>query len=68
MIYWNLNKIMKAKSICTYLELSERSGLSHILITLIGRNKQRNIQLSELNTLCKVLECPPADLLEYKED
>ena len=68
MILWKLNELMKARSIRTYRVLSERSGLSHILITLIGRNKQRNIQLSELNTLCKVLECPPADLLEYKED
>ena len=68
MIKWKLNDLMAKRNIRTYRELSAISGLSYTLIVSIGQNTLSTMQLCELNTLCRALQCTPADLLDYTKD
>jgi putative transcriptional regulator len=47
-------------------ELSERVDISVQNLSVLKTGKAKAIRFSTLDKLCKVLECTPGDLLEYK--
>jgi putative transcriptional regulator len=49
-------------------ELSEATGLAVNNLSTLKTNKARAIRFSTLNSLCKHLNCTPAELLEYIPD
>jgi putative transcriptional regulator len=49
-------------------ELAERVGISVQNLSVLKTGKARAIRFSTLEKLCRVLECSPGDLLEYRED
>ena len=57
--YVLLDQRMKLK------ELAEATGLAVNNLSILKTNKARAIRFSTLNSLCKVLDCTPGDLLEY---
>jgi len=56
--YVLLDKRMKLK------DLAEATGLAVNNLSILKTNKARAIRFSTLNSLCKVLNCTPGDLLE----
>lgn len=60
--YVLLDKKMKLK------DLAEATGLAVNNLSILKTNKARAIRFSTLNSLCKVLDCKPGDLLEYIAD
>ncbi len=60
--YVLLDRRMKLK------DLSEATGLAVNNLSILKTNKARAIRFSTLNSLCKVLNCTPGDLLEYIPD
>ena len=48
-------------------ELSERVGISMANLSILKNNKAKAIRLSTLESLCKVLECEPGDLITLNE-
>lgn len=60
--------VMLAKRKMSVSELSEKLGITMANTSLLKTGKLKAIKLSTLNKLCKILQCTPADLLEYKED
>ena len=60
--------VMLAKRKMSVTELTERVGLSMANISLLKNGKVKAIKLATLNKICEVLECQPADILEYVED
>ena len=60
--------VMMAKRKMSLNELSEKVGLTLSNLSILKTGKAKAIRFSTLETLCKVLECQPADILEYKED
>ncbi len=48
-------------------ELSELVGISMTNLSLLKSGKVRAIRFSTLNKICKVLNCQPGDILEYRE-
>ncbi|MFZ0033684.1 MAG: helix-turn-helix transcriptional regulator [Sedimentisphaerales bacterium] len=46
-------------------ELADATGLAVNNLSILKTNKARAIRFSTLNSLCKVLNCTPGDLLEY---
>jgi len=60
--------VMMAKRKMSLNELSERVGITIANLSILKNNKCRAIRFSTLNELCRVLECQPNDLLEYRED
>lgn len=57
---------MLAKRKMSVTELSERVGLTMANISILKNGKAKAIRFSTLEALCKVLECQPGDILEYR--
>ena len=60
--YVLLDRRMKLK------DLAEATGLAVNNLSILKTNKARAIRFSTLNSLCKVLNCTPGDLIEYIPD
>lgn len=60
--------IMLAKRKMSVTELSEKVGITISNLSILKNNKAKAIRLSTLEEICKVLECQPGDILEYKSD
>lgn len=60
--------VMLAKRKMSVTELTEKVGLTMANISLLKNGKVKAIKLSTLNKICEVLECQPADILEYVEE
>ena len=60
--------VMLAKRKMSVTELSERVGITMANISILKNGKAKAIKLSTLNSICKALNCHPADILEYVED
>ncbi len=60
--------VMMAKRKMSLNELSEKVGLTLSNLSILKTGKAKAIRFSTLEAICKVLECQPADILEYKEE
>lgn len=67
MIVINID-VMLARRKMSVTELTNRVGLTMANISLLKNGKVKAVRLSTLNKLCEVLECQPADILEYRPD
>ncbi len=67
MIIVNLD-VMMAKRKILLIELAEKIGITPANLSVLKNNKGKAIRFSTLNKLCKVLECKPGDILEYKDE
>ncbi len=67
MIVVNLD-VMMAKRKMSLNELSKQTGITTTNLSILKTNKARAIRFSTLDIICKVLNCSPKDILEYKED
>lgn len=67
MIVINID-VMLAKRKMSVTELTEKVGLTMANVSLLKNGKVKAIKLSTLNKICEVLDCQPADILEYKVD
>ncbi|MBR2849962.1 MAG: helix-turn-helix transcriptional regulator [Clostridia bacterium] len=66
MIVINID-VMLAKRKMSVSELSEKVGFTMANVSLLKNGKIKALKMSTLDKLCRVLECQPADLLEYVE-
>ena len=60
--------VMMAKRKMSLNELSEKMGLTLSNLSILKTGKAKAIRFSTLEMICKVLECQPSDILEYKEE
>jgi putative transcriptional regulator len=58
---------MMAKRKMRLNELADRVGITEANLSILKNEKAKAIRFSTLEALCAVLECQPADLLEYCE-
>jgi putative transcriptional regulator len=59
--------VMMARRKISLNELSEKVGLTLSNLSILKTGKAKAIRFSTLEAICKVLECQPADILEYRE-
>lgn len=57
--------LMLAKRKISSNQLAEQIGITPANLSILKTGKAKAIRFSTLNKLCKVLNCQPADLLEY---
>ena len=57
-----------AKRGMTGKQLAEKMGLSETQLSLFRSGKVRGIRFATLAKMCAVLECAPAELLDYESD
>ncbi len=66
-IILRLDRVMADRKI-SLNELSAKVGISNVNLSSLKTGKVKAIRFSTLDAICKVLECQPGDILEYKED
>lgn len=59
---------MLAKRKMQSKELAEKIDLSLANLSILKTGKAKAIRFSTLEAICKVLDCQPADILEYRAD
>jgi len=60
--------VMMARRKMSLNQLSEEVGLTLSNLSILKTGKAKAIRFSTLEAICKVLDCQPADILEYKEE
>lgn len=60
--------VMMAKRKIGLMELSEKVGITPANLSILKNNKAKAIRFSTLEDICNVLDCQPADILEYQKD
>ena len=49
-------------------ELAERIGITPANLSVLKTGKAKAIRFTTLDAICKVLDCQPGDILEYRPD
>ena len=60
--------VMMAKRKMSSTELSEKLGITMANLSILKNNKAKAVRFTTLNSICKILDCQPGDILEYVED
>ena len=59
--------VMMAKRKIGLMELAEKMGITPANLSILKNNKAKAVRFSTLEQICKILDCQPADILEYRE-
>ena len=59
--------VMMAKRKISSGELAEKIGITQANLSILKTGKARAIRFSTLESICRVLDCQPGDILEYKQ-
>jgi putative transcriptional regulator len=60
--------VMMARRKMSLNELSEKVDLTLANLSILKTGKAKAIRFSTLEAICKVLECQPGEILEYREE
>ena len=60
--------VMLARRKMTLSELSERVDISIVNLSVLKTGKAKAVRFSTLESICRVLECQPGDILEFAQD
>ena len=64
MIIVNID-IVLAKRKMSLTELSQKVGITMANLSILKKGKAKAIRFTTLESICKVLECQPGDILEF---
>ena len=67
MIVVNLD-VMMAKRKMSLGELAAKIGITQANLSILKTGKAKAVRFSTLNAICTILECQPADILEFRPD
>lgn len=59
--------VVLAKRKMSVTELSEKVGITMANISVLKNGRAKAVRLSTLESICRVLNCQPGDILEYKK-
>ena len=60
--------VMMARRKMSLGELAEKVGLTQANLSILKTGKAKAVRFSTLEAICRVLNCQPGDILEYRED
>ncbi|MDE5843405.1 MAG: helix-turn-helix transcriptional regulator, partial [Muribaculaceae bacterium] len=60
--------VMMAKRKISLGELSDKMGITPSNLSILKTGKAKAIRFSTLESICQVLDCQPADILEYQPE
>lgn len=60
--------VMMAKRKVGAGELAEKIGITPANLSILKNQKAKAIRFSTLEEICRVLDCQPGDLLEYRKE
>lgn len=67
MIIVNLD-VMLAKRKMSLTELSERVGITQANLSILKNGRARAVRFDTLDRICRVLDCQPGDVLEFRRE
>lgn len=67
MIIVNLD-VMMAKRKMSSKDLSEALGITAANLSILKNQKAKAIRFETLESICRILDCQPGDILEYKAE
>ena len=63
----HLDKILEERGM-TSKELAEMIGITQANLSILKTGKAKGIRFATLMAICEILDCQPADILEYVKD
>ena len=60
--------VMLAKRKMSVTELAEGVGITMANLSILKNGKAKAIRLSTLESICRILDCQPGDILEYRSE
>jgi len=60
--------VMLAKRKMRSRELAERIGITEQNVSLLKSGKVRGVRFDTLESICRVLDCQPGDILEFRPE
>ena len=60
--------VMMAKRKIGAGELAEKIGITPANLSILKNQKAKPIRFSTLEEICRVLDCQPGDILEYRKE
>lgn len=66
MIVINLDVVMAKRKISSK-ELAEKLDITQANLSILKNQKAKAVRLETLDNLCRILNCQPGDILEYRE-
>ena len=60
--------VMMARRKISVGELADRIGITPANLSILKNQKAKAIRFSTLEQICRVLDCQPGDILEYRRD
>ncbi|GAB3911308.1 helix-turn-helix domain-containing protein [Mucilaginibacter boryungensis] len=60
--------VMMAKRKMSLTELSEKVGITMANLSILKTGKAKAVRFETLETICRVLNCQPGDILEFVEE
>lgn len=60
--------VMMAKRKMSLNELSEKVDLTLANLSILKTGKAKAVRFSTLEAICKVLDCQPGDILEFRQE
>jgi putative transcriptional regulator len=60
--------VMMARRKISLTALSENVGITMANLSLLKTGKAKGIRFNTLESICKILDCQPGDILEYMNE
>ena len=60
--------VMLARRKMSLTELSAQVGITMANLSILKSGKAKAVRFSTLEEICKVLQCQPGDILEYRDE
>ena len=60
--------VMMAKRKIGAGELAEKIGITPANLSILKNQKAKAIRFSTLEEICRILDCQPGDILEYRKE
>ena len=63
----NLETMMTRRGI-GLTELADKVGITPANLSILKNNRARAVRFSTLDAICRILDCQPGDIIEYRPD
>ena len=60
--------VMLARRKMSMTELTNQVGITMANLSILKNGKAKAVRFSTLNEICRVLDCQPGDILEYRNE
>ncbi|WP_142688631.1 helix-turn-helix domain-containing protein [Chitinophaga polysaccharea] len=60
--------VMLARRKMQSKELAEKLGITTVNLSILKTGKAKGVRFDTLEAICRILDCQPGDILEYKKE